>query len=72
MARGGLGRLEKGTAIGVVVYDQSMKMDGPCPVNRCRTDGNWKMKIFFGFFCPNGTFTCWGYDFLIFVTSIII
>ena len=50
MARGGLGRLEKGTAIGVVVYDQSMKMDGPCAVNRCRTDGNWKMKSFFWIF----------------------
>ena len=35
---------KKGTAIDVVVYDQSMEMDGPCAVNRCRTDGNWKLE----------------------------
>ena len=44
----------KGTAIDVVVYDQSMEMDGPCAVNRCRTDGNWKMKIFLDFFALMG------------------
>ena len=33
----------EGTAIDVVVCDQFMEMDGPCAVNRRRTDGNWKM-----------------------------
>ena len=65
---------EKGMAISVVVYDRSMKMDGPCAVNRCMTDGKLEnVEVFFGFFDPSRTFTCWGYvPFLIFVTSIII
>ena len=38
---------EKGTAISVVVYDRSMKMDGPCAVNRCMTDGKLENVEFF-------------------------
>ena len=37
----------KGTAIDVVVYDQSMEMDGPCAVNRCMTDGKLENVEFF-------------------------
>ena len=31
-----------------MVYDRSMKMDGPCAVNRCMTDG--KLENVEGFF----------------------
>ena len=52
----------KGTAIDVVVYNQSMEMDGPCAVNRCMTDGKLEnVEVFFLFFGPSRTFTCWGY-----------
>ena len=57
-----------------MVYDRSMKMDGPCAVNRCMTDGKLEnVEGFFLFFDPSRTFTCWGYVyFLIFVESITI
>ena len=43
----------KGTAIDVVVYDQSMEMDGPCAVNRCMTDGKLEnVEVFFLIFWP--------------------
>ena len=57
-----------------MVYDRSMKMDGPCALYRCMTDGNWKMLVFFfGFFAlvgllPAGVM----YNFLISVVSIYI
>ena len=38
---------EKGTAISVMVYDRSMKIDGPCAVNRCMTDGKLENVEFF-------------------------
>ena len=53
IARGGSGRLGEGTAISVVVYDRSMKMDGPFAVNRCRTDGKLENEeVFFLIFWP--------------------
>ena len=45
--RGGSGRLEKGTAIDIGAYDQSMLMDGPCAVNRCMTNGKLENVDFF-------------------------
>ena len=30
-----------------MVYDRSMKMDGPCAVNRCMTDGKLENVEFF-------------------------
>ena len=59
----------KGTAIDVVVCDQSMGRVLWIDVEQMET-GKW--RGFFGFFGPSRTFTCWGYDFFIFVTSIII
>ena len=33
-----------------MVYNQSMKMDGPCAVNRCMKDGKLEnAEFFFGF-----------------------
>ena len=53
MARGGQADYDKGTAISVVVYDRSMKMDGPCALYRCMTDGKLEnVEVFFGFFLP--------------------
>ena len=50
MAEGGQADYGKGTAINVVVYDRSMKMDGPCAVNRCMTDGKLENVEFFWIF----------------------
>ena len=47
---GGQADYGKGTAINIVVYDQSMKMDGPCAVNRCMTDGKLENVEFFWIF----------------------
>ena len=64
----------KGTAIDVVVYDQSMEMDGPCAVNRCMTDGKLEnVEFFFIFLAPVGLLPAGDmYNFFIPVVSIII
>ena len=58
-----------------MVYDRSMKMDGPCDLYRCVTDGKLENVrfFFFGFFAlvgllPAGVM----YNFLISVVSIYI
>ena len=61
MVEEGQADYDKGRAISVVVYNRSMKMDGPCAVNRCMTDGKLENVEFFLFFGPSRTFTCWGY-----------
>ena len=38
-----------------MVYDRSMKMDGPCAMYRCMTDGKLEnVSFFFGFFALVG------------------
>ena len=60
--QGGSGRLWIRNGYHVVVYDRSMKMDGPCALYRCMTDGKLEnVSFFFWIFCPSRTFTCWGY-----------
>ena len=72
--QGGSGRLWIRDGYHVVVYDRSMKMDGPCALYRCVTDGKLENVIFFfGFFAlvgllPAGVM----YNFLISVVSIYI
>ena len=71
---GGSGRLWIRNGYNVVVYDRSMKMDGPCAMYRCMTDGKLEnVSFFFGFFAlvgllPAGVM----YNFLISVVSIFI
>ena len=57
-----------------MVYDRSMKMDGPCAVNRCMTDGKLEnVEFFLDFLTLVGLLPAGDmYIFLIFVTSIII
>ena len=33
-----------------MVYDRSMKMDGPCALDRCKTDGTENVEFFLTFF----------------------
>ena len=33
-----------------MVYDRSMKMDGPCALDRCMTDGTENVEFFFWIF----------------------
>ena len=33
-----------------MVYDRSMKMDGPCALDRCMTDGTENVEFFLDFF----------------------
>ena len=38
-----------------MVYDRSMKMDGPCALYRCMTDGNLEnVEVFLDFLTPVG------------------
>ena len=45
--QGGSGRLWIRNGYNVVVYDRSMKMDGPCALDRCNDGWNWKCRVFF-------------------------
>ena len=45
--QGGSGRLWIRNGYNVVVYDRSMKMDGPCALDRCKTDGTENVEFFF-------------------------
>ena len=58
-----------------MVYDRSMKIDGPCAVNRCMTDGKLENVEFFSldFLAPVGLLPAGDmYNFLIPVVFIII
>ena len=48
--QGGSGRLWIRNGYNVVVYDRSMKMDGPCALDRCMTDGTENVEFFLDFF----------------------
>ena len=42
-----------------MVYDRSMKMDGPCALDRCMTDGTENVEFFFLiFFLDMYNFLC--------------
>ena len=64
----------KGTAIDVMVCDQSMEMDGPCAMYRCMTDGKLEnVSFFLDFFALAGLLPAGVmYKFLISVVSIFI
>ena len=54
--QGGSGRLWNRNGYHVVVYDRSMKMDGPCAMYRCMTDGKLENVSFFLDFLPQQDF----------------
>ena len=72
--RGGQAGYGQRNGYHVVVYDRSMKMDGPCALYRCMTDGKLEnVSFFFGFFALVGLLPARVmYNFLISVMSIYI